>query len=67
MKKKILITYAMYGNGHRAVAEYIEKYFEKYPNNPVINFSEVPEGVRKDGFRDPKVFKHNDIFVSFFF
>lgn len=37
-------------------------YFEKYPNNPVIRFSEVPEGVRKDGFRDPKVFKHNDIF-----
>lgn len=28
MKKKILITYAMYGNGHRAVAEYIEKYFK---------------------------------------
>lgn len=29
MKKKILLTYAMYGNGHRAVAEYIEKYFKK--------------------------------------
>lgn len=29
MKKKILITYAMYGNGHRAVAEYIEKYFKQ--------------------------------------
>ena len=28
MKKKILITYAMYGNGHRAVAQYIEKYFK---------------------------------------
>ena len=28
MKKKILLTYAMYGNGHRAVAEYIEKYFK---------------------------------------
>lgn len=27
MKKRILITYAMYGNGHRAVAEYIEKFF----------------------------------------
>ena len=27
MKKRILITYAMYGNGHRAIAEYIEKYF----------------------------------------
>ena len=29
MKKRILITYAMYGSGHRAVAEYIEKYFKK--------------------------------------
>lgn len=29
MKKKILITYAMYGNGHRAVAEYIQKYFKQ--------------------------------------
>ena len=29
MKKKILLTYAMYGNGHRAVAEYIEKYFKQ--------------------------------------
>lgn len=28
MKKKILITYAMYGNGHRAIAQYIEKYFK---------------------------------------
>ncbi len=29
MKKKILITYCLYGNGHRAVAEYIENYFKK--------------------------------------
>lgn len=29
MKKKILITYAMYGNGHRAVAQYIERYFKE--------------------------------------
>ena len=29
MKKKILITYAMYGSGHKAIAEYIEKYFKK--------------------------------------
>ncbi len=28
MKKKILITYAMYGSGHRAVAKYIENYFK---------------------------------------
>lgn len=28
MKKRILITYAMYGNGHRAIAEYIEKYIK---------------------------------------
>lgn len=29
MKKRILLTYAMYGNGHRAIAEYIEKYFKE--------------------------------------
>ena len=28
MKKRILLTYAMYGNGHRAIAQYIEKYFK---------------------------------------
>lgn len=28
MKKRILLTYALYGNGHRAIAEYIEKYFK---------------------------------------
>ena len=29
MKKRILLTYAMYGNGHRAIAEYIESYFRE--------------------------------------
>ena len=29
MKKRILLTYAMYGNGHRAIAEYIESYFKQ--------------------------------------
>ena len=28
MKKRILLTYATYGNGHRAVAQYIESYFK---------------------------------------
>ena len=28
MKKRILLTYAMYGNGHRAIANYIESYFK---------------------------------------
>ncbi len=28
MKKRILLTYAMYGNGHRAIAQYIESYFK---------------------------------------
>ena len=32
MKKRILLTYAMYGNGHRAIAEYIEKYFKEQDN-----------------------------------
>lgn len=29
MKKRILLTYAMYGNGHRAIAEYIESYLHE--------------------------------------
>ena len=29
MKKRILLTYATYGNGHRAVAQYIESYFKE--------------------------------------
>lgn len=29
MKKRILLTYAMYGNGHRAIAQYIESYFKQ--------------------------------------
>ena len=28
MKKRILLTYATYGNGHRAIAQYIESYFK---------------------------------------
>ena len=28
MKKRILIPYATYGNGHKAIAEYIKNYFE---------------------------------------
>lgn len=29
MKRRILLTYAMYGNGHRAVAQYIESYLKQ--------------------------------------
>lgn len=29
MKKRILILYATYGNGHKSVAEYIKNYFER--------------------------------------
>lgn len=32
MKKKILIPYATYGSGHKAIAEYIKNYFEKSGN-----------------------------------
>ena len=29
MRKRVLIPYCMYGNGHRAIAQYIEKYFKE--------------------------------------
>ena len=32
MKKKILITYATYGNGHKAAAKYIYDYFRNNSN-----------------------------------
>ena len=32
MKKKILIPYATYGTGHKAIAGYIKKYFEENGN-----------------------------------
>lgn len=33
MKKKILVPYATYGNGHKSVARYIEEYFTKQDEN----------------------------------
>jgi len=30
MRKRILIPYATYGSGHKAIAQYIENYFKKY-------------------------------------
>lgn len=33
MKKKILIIYASYGNGHKAIGKYIERYFLQQNNN----------------------------------
>ena len=33
MKTKILIPYASYGNGHKAIAMYIKNYFESQSNN----------------------------------
>lgn len=37
MKKRVLLTYAMYGNGHRAVAQYIESYLkEKNPELEIL-------------------------------
>ena len=39
MKKRILLTYATYGNGHRAVAQYIESYFKQQdPELEILGF-----------------------------
>ena len=32
MKKRILITYASYGSGHKTTAEYIYDYFKEHGN-----------------------------------
>ena len=36
--KKILITYASFGSGHKSVAEYVEEYFK---SNKEVNISKI--------------------------
>ena len=33
--KKILITYGMYGSGHKSIASYIKNYFEQHSDYEV--------------------------------
>ena len=39
--KKILITYASYGSGHKSVAEYVEDYFKEHSKNFEIKVIDV--------------------------
>lgn len=34
--------------------------YVKYDNNPVITTQQIPEGIRIEDFRDPKVWRYND-------
>jgi len=51
MKKRILIPYATYGSGHKAIAKYIESYFSKQSNEyeiltvDLINYSKPIIGI----------------------
>ena len=41
--KKLLITYASYGSGHKSVAEYVEEYFKKHSQDFEIKVIDVME------------------------
>ncbi len=41
MKKRLLITYASYGSGHKSVAEYVEDYFKEHSNDFDIKVIDV--------------------------
>ncbi len=49
MRKKVLIGYASYGSGHKAVAHYIKSYFDKFNDYEVmiLNLSEYSSGFGK--------------------
>lgn len=36
--------------------------YEKYENNPVVSSEQVPQGIRVEDVRDPKVWMHNEKF-----
>lgn len=43
MKKRILITYASFGSGHKTIAEYIENYFKEQKKNYEIMMIDIVE------------------------
>ncbi len=40
--------------------------YEKYEGNPVLTFSDLPDGGRKEDFRDPKIMENEDGTYSMF-
>lgn len=42
-RKKILLTYASYGSGHKAAVKYIQNYFESQNNNHEIKIIDISE------------------------
>ena len=53
MKKKILVTYARYGSGHKTIAEYVANYIEKNNNVEVmlLDMSEYANRLGKFGVK----------------
>ena len=47
MKSKILLLYCMYGNGHRAIAEYIEKEDKVFKQTKLRNLKRKYAKMRK--------------------
>ena len=63
-KKKVLITYATYGSGHKTVANYIYEYLNKYSDYEIklmdlMDYANVIGNLSKKAFEQN--FKHKVI------
>ena len=64
--KKLLITYASYGSGHKSVAEYVEDYFKEHSDNFEIKVIDVMDYASIFAKINQKIFNLNFKFRSSF-
>ncbi|MBR3661061.1 MAG: glycosyltransferase [Bacilli bacterium] len=64
--KKLLITYASYGSGHKSVAEYVEDYFKEHSNDFEIKVIDVMDYASLIAKMDQKIFNLNFKFNNSF-
>ena len=65
--KKLLITYASFGSGHKSVAEYVKDYFEEHSNEFEIKVIDVMEYGSIFAKINQKIFNLNFKFQNSFF
>lgn len=58
-RKKILLTYASYGSGHKAAVKYIQNYFESKNNNYEIKILDISEYNSNIGIAAETLFNFN--------
>ena len=57
--KKLLITYASFGSGHRSVAKYVEDYFKEHSKDFEIKVMDVMDYGSIFGKLNQKIFEMN--------